>query len=116
MVIDQEEWRKYKKKEVKELEPVRVQKGVEVDENGMETAEMLEEEKQLEMLESKEVKRKQMDGNKPPAKRKRLENLIDWGENDEVEDNPEKADITNWLLSRENVRSWKESGLSDKEK
>ena len=41
LVIDQEEWRKYKKKEVKELEPVRVQGVLEVDENGVETAEML---------------------------------------------------------------------------
>ena len=67
LVIDQEEWRKYKKKEVKELEPVRVQGVLEVDENGVETAEMLEEEKDLEIMESKEVKRKKKDENKPPA-------------------------------------------------
>jgi hypothetical protein len=38
-----------------------------VDENGVETAEMLEEEKELEIMESKEVKRKKKDENQPPA-------------------------------------------------
>ena len=75
---------------------------------------MLEEEKELEQLESKEVKRKQKDGSKPPAKRKRLENLVDWGEQDEVEENPERANITDWLVSRGTVRSWNESGLTEK--
>ena len=113
LVIDQEEWRKYKKKEVKELEPVIVQNVVEVDENGLETAEMLDEEKELGQLESKETKRKQKDGSKPPAKRKRLENLIDWGEQDEVEENPERAKIANWLVSRGTVRSCNEVGLTE---
>ena len=101
LVIDQEEWKTFKKKEVQELETVRVQEVLEVDEEGIETAEMLEEEKQLARMETKEVKRKQKDGNKPPAKRKKMENLVDWGMIEEVGEKPEHEEIRNWLMTTE---------------
>ena len=86
-----------------------------MDENGVETAEMLEEEKELEIMESKEVKRKKKAGNKPPAKRKRMDNLVDWGEVDEVGEKPESAEISKWLVSRESVLKWKEGSLNKHE-
>ena len=52
---------------------------------------------------------------KTPAKRKRMENLVDWGEVDEVGKKPESADINKWMVSRESVLSWKESGLKKHE-
>ena len=90
-------------KEVEKLEPVRVQGVLEVDENGEETAEMLEEEKELEIMESKLVKRKKMD------------NLVDWGEVDEFGEKPESAEISKLLVAKESVLKGKESSLNKRE-
>ena len=54
----------------------------------------------MEKFESKEIKRKQRDGNKSPSKRKRMENLIDWGGVEEVGEKPENAEISKWLVSK----------------
>ena len=82
-----------------------------MDEEGIETAEMLEEEKQLARMETKEVKRKQKDGNKPPTKRKNMENLIGWGMIEDVGEKPEHEEIRNWLMTTEMGLS-KDKGLN----
>ena len=76
----------------------------------MEEIELLEAEQELGMLESKnkvETKRKANADGKPPPKRKKLENLEDWGMLKDVEednnvdgpeDNPETAQIKKWLV------------------
>ena len=44
-----------------------------------------------------------------------MENLVDWGEVDEVGKKPESADINKWLVFRESGLSWKESSLNKHE-
>ena len=75
----------------------------------MEVMEMLEAEQELGMMESKnkvETKRKSNVDGKPPPKRKKLDNLEDWGMLEDVEEdnldipeeNPETAQIRKWLV------------------
>ena len=110
----------FKKKEQKELETIQEPILV-VEEDGMEVIEMLEAEQELGMLESKnkvvETKRKANADGKPPPKRKKLENLEDWGmlkdveeDVDGPEDNPKTAEIKKWLIK---VTPKKDSSFSN---
>ena len=72
LVIDQENWRMFKKKEQKEIETIQEPIQV-VEEDGMEVMEMLEAEQELGMMESKnkvETKRKANADGKPPIQEK----------------------------------------------
>ena len=53
LVIDQEDWRVFMKKEKGDLEPQQVEKVVEKNDNGEVVADVLEEETQFEMIESR---------------------------------------------------------------
>jgi hypothetical protein len=103
---DQEEWRINKKKERQELEVIREEIVMQEDEDGEECTNVLDEERVFESVEIKnkvDAKRRKVGSDKPPAKRKKLENLTDWGKDVEVgEDEPETA-ASSWLLSKETV-------------
>ena len=63
LVIDQEDWRVFMKKEKGDLEPQQVEKVVEKNDNGEVVADVLEEETQFEMIESrkKNVKKRKVE-------------------------------------------------------
>ena len=44
-----------------------------------------------------------------------MDNLVDWGEVDEVGEKPESAEISKWLVSRESVLKGIESSLNKHE-
>ena len=105
LVIDQEAWRMNKKKEKQELEVVEEEIIMHVNVDGEECIEVLEEERVFEMVETKnkvEKKRKER-SDKPPAKRKKLEKLVDWGNDDKVGEDVPEAEVSSWLLSKEIV-------------
>ena len=79
LVIDQEDWSKFKRKEKQELETIQEPVNIVEEENGVEIVEMLDTEHELGKIESKhkfETKRKTKNDGKPPAKMKKLENLM----------------------------------------
>ena len=79
VVIDQEDWSKFKRKEKQELETIQEPVNIVEEENGVEIVEMLDAEHELGKIESKhkfETKRKTKNDGKPPAKMKKLENLM----------------------------------------
>ena len=99
LVIDQDDWRINKKKEKAELEPKMVEVVVEVTEDGEETTVVLEEEIEFGMIEnrSKINKRRKADETGQPAKKKKkFENLSNWGDEDTAEDDQSLRD---WLES-----------------
>ena len=74
LVIDQEDWRVFKKKEKADLEPKQVEKAVEVNETGEEIANVLVEETECERLEimTKGVKKRKSDADvAKPSRKKR---------------------------------------------
>ena len=106
LVIDQEAWRMNKKKEKQELEVVEEEIIMHVNVDGEECINVLEEERVLEMVETKNkvaAKRRNEKTDKPAAKRKKLENLVDWGKDDEVGEDVSEAEVSSWLLNKETV-------------
>ena len=78
LVIDQEDWKTYKKKEKAELEPAVAKPIMEVNEDDEETTIVLEEEIEFGIVEarSKINKRKNDESGEPSKKRKRFENIF----------------------------------------
>ena len=106
LVIDQEEWRINKKKERQELEVIREEIVMQEDEDGEECTNVLDEERVFESVEIKnkvDAKRRKVGSDKPPAKRKKLENLTDWGKDVEVGEDEPETEASSWLLSKETV-------------
>ena len=105
LVIDHEGWKKSKQEEKKSLETgdgqEKEQKASPEEDRWEEWAyNMLEDESDLERMRrktgSRESKRKAEDYNKP-AKRKKMENLMDWGAEGSLEE--EDNGIRKWLLA-----------------
>ena len=74
--------------------------------DGEECIDVLDEERVFEMVETKskvDAKRRKDGSDKPPAKRKKLENLVDWGQDEEVGKDVPETDVSSWLLSKEIV-------------
>ena len=84
-MIDQEDWKMYKKKEKAELEPKVAKPVMEVNENDEETTIVLEEEIDFGIVEarSKINKRKNDESGQPPKKRKIFENIVSCGDDDD---------------------------------
>ena len=100
MVIDQEDWRVFKKKEKADHEPQHVEKVVEKNDNGEVVVNVLEEEIQFEMIESRNknvVKRKVEESDQPSKKKRKYDSSMNWGEAGEDEDDLDSG-IKAWLM------------------
>ena len=101
LVIDHDGWKKSKQDEKKSLESGEEQKAGPEEEYWEEwTSNLLEDELDMENMRrkagSRESKRKAEENNKP-AKRKKMENLMDWGAEGSLEE--EDNGIRKWLLA-----------------
>ena len=100
-MIDQEDWRVFKKKDKADLEPNQVGQPVEVNEIGEEITEVLLEETEFERVETmtKSSRKRQNDtDDQPSRKKKKYENIMNWGEAAGME---EAADPGAWLVGME---------------
>ena len=100
-MIDHDGWKKSKQEEKKSLESGEEQKAGPEEEYWEEwTSNLLEDELDMEKMRrkagSRESKRKAEENNKP-AKRKKMENLMDWGAEGSLEE--EDNGIRKWLLA-----------------
>ena len=88
LVIDQEDWRVFKKKEKDDLEPKQVERNVELNING-EEEDVLEEETEFEMVETRNKamnKRKVDEGDQPSKKKRKYDTIVNWGDMGEGEE------------------------------
>jgi hypothetical protein len=100
LVIDQEDWRVFKKKEKADLEPQHVEKVVEKNDNGEVVVNVLEEEIQFEMIESRNknvMKQKVEESDQPSKKKRKYDSIMNWGEAGEDEDDLDLG-IKAWLM------------------
>ena len=103
LVIDQEDWRVFKKKEKADLEPKQVVKSVEMNDNGEEVADVLEEETEFEMVETRNKfvkKRKVAEGDQPSKQKRKYDTIMNWGEIEEVEEAQDEG-IRAWLVGED---------------
>ena len=104
LVIDQDDWRVYKKKEKAELEPKAVETVLEINEEGEETTIVLEEEVEFGMIEKEskiEKKRKSRVCEQPAKKRKKFENIMNWrDEEDDAEDDGQEQRLVGGCMQR----------------
>ena len=91
----------FRKKEKADLEPKQVEKVVEVNDRGEEIADVLVEETEFEIIETRNKvmkKRKNVaEDDQPYRKKKKYDNIMNWGETDEREDEIENG-VRAWLI------------------
>jgi hypothetical protein len=97
----------FKKKEKAELEPKQVEAQIVLNINGEEVADVLTEETEFEMVETKNKnvkKRKLDDSEQPSKKKKKYDTIVDWGalgENDDDDDGARDEGIWAWLTGED---------------
>ena len=116
LVIDQEDWRVYKKKEKTDVEPQKVEKVVETNEEGEEMAEVLEEETEFEKVETsnKVMKKRKVaeEADQPPKKKRKYDNIMNWGKDGEMEDIPDGG-IRAWLIGGEEAETMRDDNIRE---
>ena len=107
----------FKKKKKAELEPKQVETQVELNINGEEVADVLEEETEFEMVETrnKVLKKRKLDESEQPSKKKRkYDTIVNWGDMGEGEEDQDEG-IRAWLIGEDidiifeetvNVQDW----------
>ena len=101
LVINQDDWQLFKKKEKAELEAKAVETVLEINEDWEETTIVLEEEVEFAIFENEskiEKKRKQDGTGQPAKKRKKFENILSWGDGeDDAKDDGHDQSLSEWL-------------------
>ena len=90
----------FRKKEKADLEPKQVEKVVEVNDRGEEIADVLVEETEFEIIETRNKRMKKRknaaEADQPSRMKKKYDNIVNWGETVEIEDDIDTG-VRAWL-------------------